>query len=446
MSDVVIRVENLSKYYRLGLIGSNTLREDVQRWWARLHGRPDPLLPIDMDDPRHRPGGDIWALRDVNLEVREGEILGIIGRNGAGKSTLLKIISAITAPTTGSVKMKGRVGSLLEVGTGFHPELTGRENVYLNGAILGMTRKEVTDKLDEIVAFSELEKFIDTPSKRYSSGMSVRLAFSVAAHLDPEILIVDEVLAVGDAAFQKKCIGKIGEVSAEGRTVLFVSHNMAAIRQLCPRAVLMQGGRVVEEGDSAVLVTDYLSGSAQSSADRSEVVFEDDPRRAVQLRRVRLLDERAGLAQTFDCDERVGLELLLQVNRRIAGMSGCLQVCTTDGTVVLVSESWDVGSNALGNLSPGAHRIAVHIPARTLAAGRYALDLHFTDAHGGSLDSPGVVCTFELTDLRAQQRGRRKGYFSTVLPWEVSPAGEGTSEEAKTERPTSYRLMQQNHY
>ena len=209
---VVIRVENLSKYYRLGEIGGGTLREDLNRWWAKVRGRPDPLLRIGETDYRNREDGQIWALRDINLEVQEGEILGIIGRNGAGKSTLLKILSRITAPTEGRVKIRGRIGSLLEVGTGFHPELTGRENIYLNGTILGMTRPEVTRKLDEIIDFAEIGQFIDTPVKRYSSGMTVRLAFAVAAHLEPEILIVDEVLAVGDAAFQKKCLGKMQDV------------------------------------------------------------------------------------------------------------------------------------------------------------------------------------------------------------------------------------------
>ncbi|MBK8640042.1 MAG: ABC transporter ATP-binding protein [Chromatiaceae bacterium] len=245
---VVIQVEHLSKYYRLGLIGGGTLREDVNRWWAKLRGQPDPLLPIGESDHGNRKDGQIWALRDINLEVKQGEILGIIGRNGAGKSTLLKILSRITAPTEGRVKIKGRVGSLLEVGTGFHPELTGRENIYLNGTILGMTRPEVSRKLDEIVEFAEMAQFIDTPVKRYSSGMTVRLAFAVAAHLEPEILIIDEVLAVGDAAFQKKCLGKMGDVANQGRTILFVSHQMASIENLCTHCLVLKNGRVAFSG------------------------------------------------------------------------------------------------------------------------------------------------------------------------------------------------------
>ncbi|NJD54871.1 MAG: ABC transporter ATP-binding protein [Nitrospirae bacterium] len=253
MSDVVIRVENLYKEYRLGTISHGTLHRDLQSWWARVRGKEDPNSLISHHD--RLPGPEafadnphILALTDVTFDVHQGDVLGIIGRNGAGKSTLLKILSEVTAPTKGTVKMKGRVASLLEVGTGFHSELTGRENVYLNGAILGMTKREITRKFDEIVDFAEIEKFIDTPVKRYSSGMYVRLAFAVAAHLEPEILIVDEVLAVGDAQFQKKCLGKMGDVAKGGRTVLFVSHNMAAVQNLCSSTLVLSNGSLVFSG------------------------------------------------------------------------------------------------------------------------------------------------------------------------------------------------------
>ncbi|MFC1605444.1 ABC transporter ATP-binding protein [Pseudomonadota bacterium] len=255
---VVIKVENLSKYYRLGVIGGGTLREDLGRWWAMRRGRPDPLLKIGEEDHGNRKDGQIWALRDVNFEVREGEILGIIGRNGAGKSTLLKILSRITAPTAGKAKIKGRVASLLEVGTGFHPQLTGRENIFLNGTILGMSRREVGSKFEEIVEFAEMSQFIDTPVKRYSSGMTVRLAFAVAAYLEPEILIVDEVLAVGDAQFQRKCLGKMSDVAGEGRTIIFVSHNMAAIESLCQRGIVLRGGQLDFDGPSENAVMHYI--------------------------------------------------------------------------------------------------------------------------------------------------------------------------------------------
>jgi len=255
---VVISVEHLSKSYRLGVINTGTFRGDVHRWWAKLRGQPDPHLKIGEKDHGNRDGETIWALKDVNLEVKQGEVLGIIGRNGAGKSTLLKILSRVTAPTSGEIKLKGRIASLLEVGTGFHPELTGRENIYLNGVILGMKKSEISRKLDEIVDFSGVEQFIDTPVKRYSSGMYVRLAFAVAAHLEPEILVVDEVLAVGDAEFQKKCLGKMKDVAGLGRTVLFVSHNIASIKLLCHTGILLVNGEVAHSGHIDDVVTRYL--------------------------------------------------------------------------------------------------------------------------------------------------------------------------------------------
>jgi lipopolysaccharide transport system ATP-binding protein len=241
----VIRIENLSKAYQLGEIGTGTISRDLERWWAKARGKEDPFLRIGEANDRETKGQSsvVWSLKELNFEINQGDAVGIIGRNGAGKSTLLKILSRVTAPTTGSVKVKGRIASLLEVGTGFHPALTGRENIYLNGAILGMRKKEIARKFDEIVDFSGVERYIDTPVKRYSSGMYVRLAFAVAAHLESEILIVDEVLAVGDAEFQKKCLGKMGEVSTgEGRTVLFVSHNMGAVAGLCKSGILMERG------------------------------------------------------------------------------------------------------------------------------------------------------------------------------------------------------------
>jgi len=243
MDNSIISVENISKIYRLGVIGTGTFSNDLKVWWARVRGKPNPLAKIGKKDYGNQVGDIIWALKDVSFKVEPGEVLGIVGRNGSGKSTLLKILSRVTAPSEGYVKIKGRIASLLEVGTGFHPELTGKENVYLNGAILGMSTQEITRKFDEIVDFAEIEPFIDTPVKRYSSGMYVRLAFAVAAHLESDILLVDEVLAVGDAEFQKKCLGKMnGLASEEGRTVLFVSHNMVSVRRLCERGILLNGG------------------------------------------------------------------------------------------------------------------------------------------------------------------------------------------------------------
>lgn len=264
MKDIILKAENISKQYRLGTVGTGTLSHDLNRWWHKIRGKEDPYLKIGETNDRSTKGNSdyVWALQDINFEVKRGEVLGIIGKNGAGKSTLLKILSKVTAPTTGSIKSKGRIASLLEVGTGFNGELTGRENVYLNGAILGMTKKEITEKLDEIIAFSGCERYIDTPVKRYSSGMTVRLAFAVAAFLEPEILVIDEVLAVGDAEFQKKAIGKMQDISkGEGRTVLFVSHNMAAVKSLCTRGIVMENGRVVFEGGIDEVVDLYLNSN-----------------------------------------------------------------------------------------------------------------------------------------------------------------------------------------
>ena len=270
MKDIVLKVENVSKQYRLGVLGTGTISHDLNRWWHIVRGKEDPYLQIgDSNDRSSKEKSEyVWALKDINFEVERGEVLGIIGKNGAGKSTLLKILSKVTAPTTGKVTMKGRVASLLEVGTGFHPELTGKENIFLNGAILGMKTHEIKQKFDEIVDFSGCEKYIDTPAKRYSSGMKVRLAFAVAAFLEPEILIVDEVLAVGDAEFQKKAIGKMQEVSkGEGRTVLFVSHNMAAVKSLCSKALVLNNGFVAFEGDVDRSINFYLKMNNENGSE-----------------------------------------------------------------------------------------------------------------------------------------------------------------------------------
>ena len=271
---VVIKVENLSKQYRLGEVGTGSMRDDFIRWRYRMMGKEDPFLTIGEENDRTVKSQSkyVWALRDINFEVKQGEVLGIIGRNGAGKSTLLKILSRTTGPTIGTIKMKGRMASLLEVGTGFHGELSGRENIYLNGAIMGMRKDEITRKLDEIIDFAGVEKYIDTPVKRYSSGMYVRLAFGVAAHLEPDIMIVDEVLAVGDAEFQKKAMGKMKDVSTNGgRTVLFVSHNMASVRNLCDTGIFLKNGRIQYSGKIGQIIDQYLSSS--NSNEKIEIEF-----------------------------------------------------------------------------------------------------------------------------------------------------------------------------
>lgn len=264
---LALKAENISKQYRLGQVGTGTLSHDLNRFWHKLRGKEDPYLKIGEANDRSSKGESdyVWSLRDINFEVEQGDAVGIIGRNGAGKSTLLKLLSKVTKPTTGKISTNGRIASLLEVGTGFHPEMTGRENVYLNGAILGMTRKEITRKFDEIVAFSGVERYIDTPVKRYSSGMYVRLAFAVAAHLESEILIVDEVLAVGDAEFQKKCLGKMGDVTkGEGRTILFVSHNMAAVSTLCNKGIFLNQGLLQYESGIDDTIAHYINFGASN--------------------------------------------------------------------------------------------------------------------------------------------------------------------------------------
>jgi len=275
MSDIAIKVEGLGKQYRLGEIGTGTISHDLNRWFARLRGKEDPFAKVGETNDRTTKGSSdyVWSLKDVDFEVKKGEVLGIIGRNGAGKSTLLKILSKVTAPTTGNIKVNGRIASLLEVGTGFHPELTGRENIFLNGAILGMTKAEIRSKFDEIVDFSGVERYIDTPVKRYSSGMYVRLAFAVAAFLEPEILIVDEVLAVGDAEFQKKCLGRMKDVSVnDGRTVLFVSHNMAAVKQLCTEGIILKNGILDFSGSTPAAIDHYNSSQNSESVELLSLV------------------------------------------------------------------------------------------------------------------------------------------------------------------------------
>ena len=267
-SDIILKAENISKQYRLGLVGTGTISHDLNRWWSKVRGKEDPYLKVgDSNDRSTKAKSEyVWALQDINFEVKRGEVLGIIGKNGAGKSTLLKILSKVTGPTTGEIKTRGRIASLLEVGTGFHGEMTGRENIFLNGAILGMTKNEINSKINEIIAFSGCQRYIDTPVKRYSSGMTVRLAFAVAAFLEPEILVIDEVLAVGDAEFQKKAIGKMQDISkGDGRTVIFVSHNMAAVKSLCTRGIVLEHGKVVFEGDQNESVDYYLSVESEKA-------------------------------------------------------------------------------------------------------------------------------------------------------------------------------------
>jgi len=385
MAETVIKVENLSKQYRYGVIGHGTLYKDLQSWWARARGREDPNIRITSDVEPGLDGEWFWALQDISFEVKQGEVLGIIGRNGAGKSTLLKILSRVTTPTKGVAKIKGRVASLLEIGTGFHQELTGRENIYLNGAILGMTKGEVERKFDEIVDFSGLEKFIDTPVKRYSSGMYVRLAFAVAAHLEPEILLVDEVLAVGDVQFQKKCLGKMGEVARGGRTILFVSHNMGAIRNLCGRAALIDKGRLVLDAAADHTIARYLDqnlleGAVASEAEVEErmegIIRRNNP--FIRFQEIAILD-RSGLPRrSFNSDEDIIVSITFECRQAVQDLHIMVDVVDENAVPILRTRNVDDPSVTANfhEFEPGVYNASCVLPANTFGGKRFFLTVH----------------------------------------------------------------------
>jgi len=313
MSQLAIKAENISKQYRLGKVGTGTLSHDLNRLWYKVRGFEDPYIKIGEANDRSMKGESdyVWSLRDINFEIEQGDSVGIIGRNGAGKSTLLKLLSKVTKPTTGGFKVNGRIASLLEVGTGFNPEMTGRENIYLNGAILGMRRAEITRKLDEIIAFSGVERYIDTPVKRYSSGMYVRLAFAVAAHLESEILIVDEVLAVGDAEFQKKCLGKMGDISkGEGRTVLFVSHDLNAVSKLCKKGIFLNQGKIEIEGMAEEVITTYLNEGIEDAI----YINNNNILKPVYIKMIETQNKKGNISSEFYYDEEINFKFILELN------------------------------------------------------------------------------------------------------------------------------------
>lgn len=367
----VISIENLSKSYSLGQIGTGTLSRDINVWWAKVHGKPNPMLKIGEKEHGNRDGETIWALKDVNFTVEQGEVLGIIGHNGAGKSTLLKILSRVTAPTSGHVRVKGRIASLLEVGTGFHPDLTGRENIYLNGAILGMTRKEIRSKLDEIVAFAEIEKFLDTPVKRYSSGMYVRLAFAVAAHLEPEILVIDEVLAVGDAEFQKKCLGKMEDVARKGRTVLFVSHNMASIRLLCSTAILLKNGAIKMSGTSNTVIDGYLSASNDAVLVRKWAEGDGPGDEYFRLLQFEILQNSKLATEYISTGTPLEVQITFSVKQSASHLQVGFELGTIDGIPLFQSFHSD-GAEKI-TLASGVHRLSCVIPSEILNDGMYVI-------------------------------------------------------------------------
>ena len=369
----VIKVENLSKQYRLGLVGTGTLRDDLIGWWYNLRGKENPIHKIgEVNDRTQRSQSDyVWALQNINFEVQQGDVMGIIGRNGAGKSTLLKLLSRVTAPTTGSIKLKGRIASLLEVGTGFHPELTGKENIFLNGAILGMRKHEIKRRFDEIVHFAGVERYIDTPVKRYSSGMYVRRAFGVAAHLESGILIVDEVRAVGDAEFQKKCLGKMGDINkGEGRTILFVSHNMASVRELCNRAMILEKGTVAQIGPVEKLVRSYVQNPLLV---KSENDLMDDAKSRRGHGEVRFIKIEINKGQTFlDPDKEIVIQFNCKVFKPVSELYCYMAVKGVLNSDFVTS----VGPARIADipLSEGqVVQFTMTIPAGTLRTGMYPL-------------------------------------------------------------------------
>jgi lipopolysaccharide transport system ATP-binding protein len=536
--DVVIRVEGVSKLYRLGEVGTGSLAHDVNRWWHRVRGKEDPYLKIgevndrtksvssaqrpesraktakrnlttiehggrceneqlkvgpkgegvgttelkdtestevgagvrlggqaggafsnpstsklasdsentslirsantphsseaksdpkaldsgrsSLDSPKAPPSDWVYALKDVSFEVKRGEVLGIIGRNGAGKSTLLKILSRVTTQSSGQIKVKGRIASLLEVGTGFHPELTGRENIFLNGAILGMRKAEIARKFDEIVEFSGCARYIDTPVKRYSSGMYVRLAFAVAAHLEPEILIVDEVLAVGDAEFQKKCLGKMKDVAGHGRTILFVSHNMAAMRNLCDRVIYMHNGAIVADGKTDPVVEKYLQSTLVTEAKSSSLTCKIKDQ-DFQLLTARLINENGEEKDVFECDEAIGLEMRVLVRKPVPALYGYLAIKNPEGIIVLEGDSVDAGHNILDGLREGEHTIRLSIPKRSIGPGGYYLYMGFASSQADrhTVDDPEKYLFFTLNDHGTRRGNTRNGFFSMLLKWQI---------------------------
>lgn len=389
---VSIEFNHVSKQYRLGLVSTRTLSHDLNRWWTvNVRGKEDPYLKIGSVNDRSKKADSeyVWALKDIDFKVEQGEVVGIIGRNGAGKSTLLKLLSKVTGPTTGTIKARGRIGSLLEVGTGFHPEMTGRENIYLNGAILGMTKDEISRKLDEIIDFSGCERYIDTPVKRYSSGMTVRLGFAVAAFLEPEILVVDEVLAVGDAEFQKKAIGKMQNVSqGEGRTVLFVSHNMASIQRLCQSGILLEKGFVSYAGTASETISKYLSEQVVQSEYQNP---NPDANQKLVLLSASVGPKTGSLIYT---STPVQIRFTIRVNQPVGHLVVGFNLMSSFQYPLARADYND--QNGAYTLEPGEYEFLFEIPANTLSNGDYKIELDVAEKCVRNYAGEQSVLTFHV--------------------------------------------------
>lgn len=400
MMTLVLKAENISKQYRLGQVGTGTLSHDLKRFWYKTRGKEDPYLKIGAENDRTTVDktGYVWALKDINFEINQGDMVGIIGKNGAGKSTLLKLLSRVTAPTTGQIKIKGRIAALLEVGTGFHPELTGRENIYLNGAILGMSKTEISAKLDEIVQFSGCEKYIDTPVKRYSSGMIVRLGFAVAAHLEPEILIVDEVLAVGDAEFQEKCIGKMKDISGEGRTVLFVSHNMASMKALCKKGFLMERGRMTHQGSMNEMIETYLASHTKSAANGEIPDAASSVNTGiVKFKTVQLVDAQQNPIDRVNYGADLRFKMELESRAELTDVIVDLRILTRDG-IELVHTMNKYSNPAKQPLNKGLNQINCSIQNQ-LQPGNYTITIGVHESNGMTLDFVETILDFAVLNI-----------------------------------------------
>lgn len=422
----IIKVENLSKQYRLGVVGSGTLRDDLYKWWSGIRGKENPLLKLGETNDRSIASESkyVWSLKDINFEVNQGDVLGVIGKNGAGKSTLLKILSRITAPSTGSIKINGRVASLLEVGTGFHPELTGRENIFLNGAILGMKKSEITSKLDEIVQFAGIERYLDTPVKRYSSGMYVRLAFAVAAHLEPEILIVDEVLAVGDLEFQKKAIGKMQEVSkGGGRTVIFVSHSMDTIERLCNKTLLLENGRVSNFGPTKDIISQYLKVNNHLESYVKYDINSENQHPVTDILEAYVHDEDNKISDSFDITKKIGITFRYKVYQETQFIGG-LDIYDERDNLVFVSH--DVKTiYQFENHRSGVYKYTVWIPENLLAEGNFSIwlalfkpvpiEIHH---HKQNMLKFKVIDFLRGNSSRGKYNGGFPGSIRPMLNWE----------------------------
>ena len=394
MSEIVIRAENISKLYRLGEVGTGTLSHDLNRWWARVRGKEDPFAKLGQVNDRSVKGSSdyAWALQNINFDVKHGEVLGVIGRNGAGKSTLLKILSKVTQPTSGVIKAKGRIASLLEVGTGFHPELTGKENIYLNGAILGMTKAEIRRKYDEIVDFAGISRYTETPVKRYSSGMYVRLAFAVAAHLEPEILIVDEVLAVGDAEFQTKALGKMKDVSTQqGRTVLFVSHNMGAIQTLCNRALILNKGELSFLGDVNTGIQHYLNNQVMDSSSHYK---QSGDTTKPGFKEIYVENSGGEIKSEFGFDESVNVRIKCAIDEDSLNAKIGFRVQDNMERRIFTTET-----NIKDIISkPGELSLNVTIPSNVLMPGKYSITFAIHLPNISMIDLLNDIVTFEIQE------------------------------------------------